>query len=280
MRRKQAYLEFFPAPALPGLEVLRLQGGPSGRVGRHAHDSLILAAVSHGRRELLLTDAAHVAGPGDCYVLEPGRMHACRWSAGCRVDCLCIKDDLLKSLNIDCLWMLFDPVCKDAELYTAVRECAALAQEEGRGQDRKLRQLLRHAVGRVASLVSASGSMSGPIPEDAACGPVLAQLRQSLADLETEPPSCAELARAAGLSPWELSRAFARAFGAPPRDYRLFLRVQAAKKRLAQGQAPAYVALEMGFFDQSHLTRRFRGLVGLTPGRYAAALAPDAPERR
>jgi hypothetical protein len=29
------------------------------------------------------------------------------------------------------------------------------------------------------------------------------------------------------------------------------------------------VAVEVGFSDQSHLTRRFKGIVGLPPGQYA-----------
>jgi AraC-like DNA-binding protein len=43
---------------------------------------------------------------------------------------------------------------------------------------------------------------------------------------------------------------------------------------LARGHAPARVAVDVGFVDQSHLTRHFRRWVGATPGAYAAATLP------
>ena len=44
------------------------------------------------------------------------------------------------------------------------------------------------------------------------------------------------------------------------------------------GQPLAEVALAVGFSSQSHLTRRFKETIGLTPGRYAAQVwaAPEA----
>ena len=43
--------------------------------------------------------------------------------------------------------------------------------------------------------------------------------------------------------------------------------------RLAQGTVPlARLARDSGFSDQAHLTRWFSRVLGITPGRYAAAL--------
>ena len=42
-----------------------------------------------------------------------------------------------------------------------------------------------------------------------------------------------------------------------------------ARSLLLRGWPPARVAHQTGFADQSHLTRRFKRLVGVTPGRYA-----------
>jgi AraC-like DNA-binding protein len=53
------------------------------------------------------------------------------------------------------------------------------------------------------------------------------------------------------------------------------LRVQVARRHLAQGRAIAEVALLTGFADQSHLTRAFVRQVGITPGRYRAAMHGD-----
>ncbi len=42
-----------------------------------------------------------------------------------------------------------------------------------------------------------------------------------------------------------------------------------AKHLLAGGMGPAQVAVSCGLADQSHLTRHFKRLVGVTPGAYA-----------
>jgi transcriptional regulator GlxA family with amidase domain len=45
--------------------------------------------------------------------------------------------------------------------------------------------------------------------------------------------------------------------------------VRHAKSLLRAGLPIALVAAEAGFYDQAHLTRHFKRIVGLTPGRYA-----------
>ncbi|MGH8186357.1 MAG: AraC family transcriptional regulator [Steroidobacteraceae bacterium] len=39
---------------------------------------------------------------------------------------------------------------------------------------------------------------------------------------------------------------------------------------LDRGSSIAEVALAVGYADQSHLTHRFKRLLGITPGQYAA----------
>ncbi len=41
-----------------------------------------------------------------------------------------------------------------------------------------------------------------------------------------------------------------------------------ARQLLAVGESVTDAAVAVGFFDQSHLTRHFRRIVGVTPGRY------------
>ena len=57
----------------------------------------------------------------------------------------------------------------------------------------------------------------------------------------------------------------------PPHAYLRHLRLAAARRLLALGEAPAAVAAATGFVDQAHLTRRFKGAYGITPGRFRAA---------
>jgi len=81
--------------------------------------------------------------------------------------------------------------------------------------------------------------------------------------------SLAELADEAGMQPFRFHRAFRRLVGMPPHAYQTQVRVSRAKRLLRAGVPVATVAAETGFADQSHLSRHFRRLVLLTPGRYA-----------
>ena len=77
------------------------------------------------------------------------------------------------------------------------------------------------------------------------------------------------LAEQVGLHPSYLIRVFHAHVGLPPHAYLTQIRVQRAKSLLLQEMSLTQVALETGFADQSHLTRHFRHLVGVTPGVYA-----------
>lgn len=87
--------------------------------------------------------------------------------------------------------------------------------------------------------------------------------------------SIADLARAAGVSSTQVIRAFSAGTGMPPHAYLVSLRVEHAKALLRMGHVPAEAALEAGFSDQSQLTRHFKRLTGLTPGRFAAQSSPS-----
>ncbi|MFJ3922307.1 AraC family transcriptional regulator [Streptomyces sp. NPDC090022] len=68
--------------------------------------------------------------------------------------------------------------------------------------------------------------------------------------------------------PTHLVRAFGAAFGIAPHQYLTARRVERARRLLLDGQPPGHVAAAAGFYDQSHLARHFKRLVGTTPGRF------------
>lgn len=79
------------------------------------------------------------------------------------------------------------------------------------------------------------------------------------------------LAEASGLlhaHPAHLVRAFSGAYGIAPHQYLMSRRVGRARRLLLDGLPPGEVAALTGFYDQAHLTRHFRKLVGVPPGRY------------
>jgi AraC-like DNA-binding protein len=77
-----------------------------------------------------------------------------------------------------------------------------------------------------------------------------------------------ELAAMASMSRFQLTRQFARAYGLPLHAYHVHLRLSEAKRRLRTGVPIATVAADLGFVDQSHLNRRFKGAFGMTPRQW------------
>jgi len=99
--------------------------------------------------------------------------------------------------------------------------------------------------------------------------PVPQRLAPVLATLQTQPSaSLRQLAQAAGLSPYQLIRAFRAATGMTPHAFQLNAHVNRARSGLQAGTALAQLAHELGFADQSHFQRVFKAHTGITPGRY------------
>ncbi len=77
------------------------------------------------------------------------------------------------------------------------------------------------------------------------------------------------LATVAGVSPSQLTRIFKAHFGLGPHAYIRERRLVLAQAGLRQTQNPlAALALDCGFSDQSHLTRAFRHVIGVSPARW------------
>lgn len=111
------------------------------------------------------------------------------------------------------------------------------------------------------------GDPVSPRPAD----PVLARrLRELLDERIVEGVALREAAGLLGAHPSHLVRAFSTAYGIAPHQYLTSLRVGRARRLLPEGRSPGEVAVAAGFYDQSHLTRHFRRLVGVPPGRYRA----------
>lgn len=85
----------------------------------------------------------------------------------------------------------------------------------------------------------------------------------------------AQVARAAGVHPVYLGQIFRQEFGETLGEYLNRIRARAAAAMLVNSRLPlSAIAADMGFYDQSHFTRVFRQLTGVTPGTFRGEYAP------
>ena len=78
------------------------------------------------------------------------------------------------------------------------------------------------------------------------------------------------LADSLEIAPRRLRTIFKGTLGCSPSEFVTKLRIEKASQLLRAGTPIKQAAVEAGFVDQAHLTRRFKRLTGMTPGRYRA----------
>jgi len=82
------------------------------------------------------------------------------------------------------------------------------------------------------------------------------------------------LSKFVALSPFYLLRAFCAEVGMPPYAYLESVRIRHTQKLIEAGKPLVEIAAEVGFSSQSHMTRSFKKIIGITPGHYAQHI-PD-----
>lgn len=107
------------------------------------------------------------------------------------------------------------------------------------------------------------------LSDEPAAPPWLARAQEFLQANYTRSVGLQEVADAAGVHPTHLARVFRRHHRCTLGAWVRRLRIEAARRQLAEGEMPlADIALAAGFADQSHFSRLFRAATGVTPTHY------------
>ncbi len=245
----------------------------------HTHDTLMLGLIESGAKLFARERRAHIATPGAISIVNPGELHTGERAAGAelRYRALYIPGGLLAlamrrpAPEPEGASVAFrDAVIGDEPVYAAmvrahvaiVAGAPLLAQES----------YLLHAL---VGLVGRHASWAGPERRIAAAPREVRIVRELIDARFADELSITELSGAAGLSPYHLMRQFRRFVGLPIHAYQIQVRIEAAKALLGSGLAVVEVALEVGFADQSHFSKRFKDLIGASPGAYQRAIAPE-----
>ncbi|MFL5383712.1 MAG: helix-turn-helix domain-containing protein [Longimicrobiaceae bacterium] len=230
---------------------------PRMRLPRHANDRATLVAVLGGAYVETAAGRTGTHLPGTLLVRPAGEVHSNALDGrGSR--CLLVE---LSPGRLEACGGLFGDVRAFAGSPAAALALRA-AEELGASDAAAPLALEALALELVAALARQPSGRAGSPPR------WLEAIRQTV----HEAPSgvtLASLAREAGYAPVYVARAFRRHFGCSVGEYLRRRRVEIARDALALSDAPlAAIALDAGFFDQSHFSRVFRRHLGLTPAAY------------
>lgn len=254
--------------AVPGVEARTLVSDRS--FPRHAHDQLGIGIMLSGAHRSWSAVGQVEACAGDAIMVNPGELHDGMPVGGAPrawrmlyfdpafVACLATPEGAEGSEIIRPA--VHDPLL--AARFRQVFDALTTSPPDPILVEESLVLLVMHVLRRHAASRRTADEPSPPV-------------KRALARLEAEPAaavSLTELARLAGVSRFQLVRGFAREVGATPHAYLIQRRVRLAARLLARGRSIAEAAIDAGFADQSHLTRAFVRQLGVTPGRYAAAI--------
>ncbi|WP_029003544.1 AraC family transcriptional regulator [Azorhizobium doebereinerae] len=218
-----------------GLEQAVWQGAPPAGLAAHFHREAQVTVVLAGTRRFLTRHGPVAAHAGEILLIPPGAPHQPLGLAGPAVS---------------------------RNLYLALPDAPPAGRPVVVATPRWLDSTPcpRMLADWVAEMIGPAGA--GP---DTAAGALTALVLGSRAPI-------AALAPRAGLTREGLIRRFTRLVGMTPHAYRLAHQLNAARAELARGTPPPPCAMDAGFADQSHLSRRFKAAFGITPGTYRAAM--------
>lgn len=238
----------------------------------HWHDSYLIGFTEQGVQQFHCRRALFSSIPGQTFFLEPGDIHDGHAPApgGFTYSTLYLEPAwleralpaLFEQAPADCLPGVPRTQPDDPGLLPCIANALqALSENEPRMvRDAALDTLLER--------ISRSLHWRQRLPGNPQIPRVALRARDYLHAHFHQNIGLDELARACGVDRFRLSRAFKAAFGIAPHGYLIQLRLVRARRLLALGTAPADVASDLGFADQSHLGRWFRRANGLTPGAY------------
>lgn len=262
-------LKAWRVPVLGGLDLMHASN-ITHDYPRHIHEEHCLVLMLRGAETHTSRGESFRARPGSLMLLNANEAHSSR-SVGSEYRTIHLRLRALDRIASEVAGRKTDgirfprPVVEDPQLFRALL-----------GLHLKLEQNaspLEHE----AELVSAVGLLLArhhkihPAPAPRARGPRrMRPVQDYLKEHFAENVSLSQLAAVARLSPFHLLRVFRGQVGVPPHEYQTQLRVAHARRLLHGGRSISQAAHETGFFDQSHLSRNFKRIVGLTPGRYLA----------
>jgi len=235
---------------------------------KHTHDEFGIGVIEHGAQRSLSGRGMVEAGAGNLITVNPGEVHDGMpiGDAGRTWSILYFQPELITEAAAD----VFEER-RHAEIAHPVMTDPLLASRF-RGLFRILTSGIDAGLSGEAGLLELVAQV---ICERRMPVVVAPDIRQAQAMIDDDPAAghtLAGLAREAGLSRFQLLRAFEKTTGLTAHAYIVQRRVNLARELIAGGVSLAAAAASSGFADQSHMTRVFVSKYGISPGSFARAL--------
>lgn len=266
-------VRFWTDVDLPGLEI-RSSSYQRCSFSKHAHDTWSVGTVLNGQGRFTTRGTTHSIGQGQTVVIPPEELHACNPRSKSLWAYLMfhLSDHLLREVAKDVYGehpadpvftsqVVSDPEihCLMVGLFELVKNGATRLEKETAMLTFLSELLVRHAKPTVEKLPWIVEPRT------------VALIKEYLSDNLEKNVSMKELSDHVGVSMYHMLGVFRRAVGMPPHAYQVQMRIKEARKLLLKGYSIADAALETGFCDQSHFTKKFKPSVGLTPRSYIRA---------
>lgn len=270
------FARFFRGLGINGVEVAAVRWVRHA-FAPHMHDFYALSVNDAGTGAFDCRHGRRDAVPGTCNLIAPGEWHTGHPTSpeGWGYRNIHVDPEAMARLLRDLEWKgppeisFRSPLVGDPVLAQRLR--GALASFENPDAFQLEREARLMSV--VARLVTHHASPDQPLRS---VGREPRAVRQAMEWIEAHAckrVSLRSLAAAASLSPCYLVRTFRCHVGVTPHTYHTIVRTHRARALLLAGVPVAVAALETGFCDQSHLTRCFKRILGVTPGQYVVASA-------
>ncbi|MDT8716842.1 AraC family transcriptional regulator [Clostridium sp. 19966] len=224
----------------------------------HFHNEFSIGIIEKGTSKSKIHNREYIFAEGDFLIIPPNVPHKCT-----PID---YNDWNFKMLYLDKEWFQKEFnikstnfICRRLDKHIYEKILRFFTQDKYNILDMEKESEL---ITVIASLVEAEVVNSGFYYNK------LARVEEHLRENYLSSVTLGELAEACNMSKYYLIKKFEENYGLPPHKYIINLRVNNAKKLLRKRKTFAQVALESGFYDQSHFIKAFKAYTGVTPLEY------------
>ncbi len=230
----------------------------------HFHDEYSIALITSGTHHFTCNKDDFNAKPGDIRLINPHDIHVCKSKTWGYIT-FTPDSNFVEAFSESCQKELHNitfanPVINNRKLSQLFLNLNSATKE---WQDELMAENILEEL--VVNLISSYSNCAIRTKEISYSRAKLAQAIECMRANFEESLKLESLAKISGLSKYHFLRKFKEEFNMTPHAYLLQIRIQNAKNMLKQNRALSDIALSCGFSDQSHFTRVFNKIYGMSP---------------